>query len=119
MDYKGIFPVESVNKLNEGRLGDYFKLPQYSEIDESFIPPYYPPSEDKKLLQIADELNSKFVMSTSTITSVLAHMYFAMSNYKSPHFSNLSYHFDKEPLKFMISQRKPNCVFLKMIDPIK
>ncbi|CAI2386460.1 unnamed protein product [Moneuplotes crassus] len=120
MDYKGIFPVESVNEINQGRLGDYFlRLPQYSQIDESCIPPYYPPSQDKQLLKIAEEHGSRFVMSTSTITSVLAHMYFMISNFKSPHFANLSYAYDKEPLKFMISQRKPNSIFLKMIDPEK
>lgn len=113
----GIFPVESVNKLNQGALGDFFmRLPQYSEIDESCIPPYYPPSTDKKLLEMAQQYKSRFVMSTSTITSLMSHMYFAISNYKSPHFSNLSYHYDKEPLKFMLTQRKPNSVFLKMID---
>lgn len=55
-------------------------------------------------------------MSTSTITSVMAHLYFAMSNYKSPHFTNLSPPYDTEPLKFMVTQRKPNTVFLRMID---
>jgi len=93
------------------------KLPQYSQIDDSCIPPYYPPSQDKRLLQIAEKHKSRFVMSTSTITSILAHMYFAISKYKSPHFNNLSHTYDKEPLKFMISQRKPNSIFLKMIDP--
>jgi hypothetical protein len=45
LPHPGIYPTESVNKLNEGKLGDYFtRLPQYSEIDESCIPPYFPPS---------------------------------------------------------------------------
>lgn len=36
LNLKGIVPVESINRLNEGRIGDfYMRLPQYSEIDES------------------------------------------------------------------------------------
>jgi hypothetical protein len=58
-------------------------------------------------------------MSTSTISSVLSHIYYCMSNFKSPHFNNLSEAYDREPLKFMISQRKPNTVFLTKIDKQK
>ena len=58
-------------------------------------------------------------MSTSTITSLMAHMYFAISNFKSPHFKNLSSEYDNEPLKFMLFQRKPNSVFLRVIDKEK
>eukprot|EP00354_Favella_ehrenbergii_P006016 CAMPEP_0170478460 /NCGR_PEP_ID=MMETSP0123-20130129/19470_1 /TAXON_ID=182087 /ORGANISM="Favella ehrenbergii, Strain Fehren 1" /LENGTH=399 /DNA_ID=CAMNT_0010750711 /DNA_START=255 /DNA_END=1453 /DNA_ORIENTATION=- len=52
-------------------------------------------------------------MSTSTITSLLSHLYYMIANFKSPHFSGLSKAYDNEPLKFMISQRKPNTVFLR------
>ena len=38
-----------------------------------------------------------------------------MANFKSPHFSGLSKAYDDEPLKFMVSQRKPNTVFLKQL----
>ena len=54
-------------------------------------------------------------MSTSTITSLLNHVYFCLSNYKSPHFNELSKAYDNEPLKFMLSQRKPNTIFLRKV----
>ena len=54
-------------------------------------------------------------MSTSTITSLLSHLYFMIANFKSPHFSGLSKAYDDEPLKFMMSQRKPNTVFLRQM----
>lgn len=54
-------------------------------------------------------------MSTSTITAMLNHIYYAISNFKSPHFSGLSEAYDHEPLKFMLSQRKPNTVFLRQL----
>lgn len=54
-------------------------------------------------------------MSTSTITSIMNHIYYAISNYKSPHFNGLTESYDHEPMKFMLSQRKPNTIFLKQI----
>ena len=46
----------------------------------------------------------------------MAHVYYEISNYKSPHFSNLSTEYDREPLKFMMTQRKPNSVILRQVD---
>jgi hypothetical protein len=59
--------------------------------------------------------NSKYMMSTSTITALMSHIYYAMSNYKSPHFNGLTQSYDSEPMKYMVSQRKPNTVFLRQI----
>ena len=55
-------------------------------------------------------------MSTSTVSSILSHIYYSISNHKSPHFSGLSQAYDNEPLKFMISQRKPNTIFLTQLE---
>ena len=65
---------------------------------------------------MADLAKSKYMMSTSTITSLLGHLFFAISNYKSPNFAALSTAYDAEPLKYMMSQRKPNTIFLRQID---
>lgn len=53
------------------------------------------------------------MMSTSTVTSMLNHVYYTISNFKSPHFTNLTETYDHEPLKYMMSQRKPNTIFLR------
>jgi hypothetical protein len=112
----GIYPVESINQYNRGQLGTLFtKLPQYSQINEDCISPYYPPGQDPNLIRLAAAHSCKYVMSTSTISSVLSHIYYCLSNFKSPHFNNLSEAYDREPLKFMISQRKPNTVFLTKV----
>jgi hypothetical protein len=55
-------------------------------------------------------------MSTSTVSSILSHIYYVISNNKSPHFDNLSESYDREPLKFMLSQRKPNSIFLTEVE---
>lgn len=55
-------------------------------------------------------------MSTSTVSSVLGQIFFALSNHKSPHFNNLSQAYDQEGMKYMLSQRKPNSIFLTQLD---
>jgi len=55
-------------------------------------------------------------MSTSSITGIMSHVYWLVSNFKNPHFNNLSYHYDYQPQKFMISQRKPDSIYLRKID---
>jgi len=80
------------------------------------IPPYTPPSQDKLLLKFAKESNIKYVMSTSTISSALSHMYYLFANFRYPDFGIISPIYDNEPKKFMISQRKPITNFIRKID---
>jgi hypothetical protein len=50
----GIFPIESIAAIDKERLMPFFsRLPQYSQINENCISPYFSPSEDKNLLRIA------------------------------------------------------------------
>lgn len=94
----------------------FTRMPAYSQINEEVIAPYFPPASDTNLFRLAKKTKDiKYLTSTSTITSVLSHVYYAMSNYKSPHFNELTQAFDREPMKFMVSQRKPNTVFLRAI----
>lgn len=100
----GIYPTESIVQFNKQKLAPFFgQLPQYSQINESLIAPYFTPGSDVNLKRIATKHKSKYLMSTSTITAMLNHIYYAISNFKSPHFSGLSESYDHEPLKFMLS----------------
>ena len=110
----GIYPTEAISRFDPKKLAPFFaRLPQYSQINEQCIAPYFPPGSDVNLKRLAAQNQAKYMMSTSTITSLLSHLYYMISNFKSPHFSGLSKAYDNEPLKFMVSQRKPNTVFLR------
>ena len=112
----GIYPTEAIAQYNPKKLTPFFaKLPQYSQINEQCIAPYFPPGSDVNLRRLASKHQAKYMMSTSTITSLLSQVYYTISNFKSPHFSGLSKAYDNEPLKFMVSQRKPNTVFLRQL----
>lgn len=114
--YHGVFPMEELTKVNPSLQKFFSNMPQYTEINEDIIAPYYSPGKDENLRRLTRKYGCEYLMSTSTVSSVLSHIYYAISNHKSPHFSGLSQAFDNEPLKFMVSQRKPNTVFLTQID---
>jgi hypothetical protein len=77
---------------------------------------YQPPTKDSKLISIAKKHNLKYVMSTSTISSVLSQMFFLFSNFRNPNFDFLSSEYYRfEPLKYMISQRKPVTAIVRHI----
>ena len=53
LKHPGIFPVESINQLNSGRLANFYtRLPQYSQINEECISPYFPPGQDSNLQRL-------------------------------------------------------------------
>lgn len=105
--------------MNNGKLGDFYeKLPQYSEIDEAVLGQYFTPSEDPLLLGMVQD-NIKYIMSTSSITGFLSQIAYALTNFSHPNFSGLTSVYDKEPLKFMVSQRKPTGVYLRKVKDAK
>lgn len=112
----GIFPTNEIVKLNPKNYTFFNRLPAYSQINEQCIAPYNTPGSDKNLKRLAMNHSCKYMMSTSTVSSILSHIYYSVANHKSPHFSNLSEAYDREALKFMISQRKPNTIFLTQVD---
>lgn len=94
-------------------------IPNIQSINFTRIPGYNPPSKDPLLLKFAKESGVKYIMSTSTISSALSQMYFLFSGFKTPDFSMLSEDYSNQPMKYMISQRKPITNIVKKIDAEK
>lgn len=72
----GIYPTSEIVKLNPQNYTFFNRLPTYSQINEDCIPPYYPPGFDKNLRRLASLHSCKYMMSTSTVSSVLSHIYY-------------------------------------------
>ena len=52
----GIYPTEAIAQYNPKKLTPFFaKLPQYSQINEQCIAPYYPPGADVNLRRLASK----------------------------------------------------------------
>ncbi|KRX00122.1 hypothetical protein PPERSA_10621 [Pseudocohnilembus persalinus] len=116
-----VFPVEEMMKLQKDKeSADFLKnIVQPDQVDFNAMPPYIPPSQDELLLNFAKESNINFIMSTSTISLVLAQLYYLFSNFRNPSFDKISSAYDNEPKKYMISQRKPITNMLRRIDKDK
>lgn len=94
-------------------------IPEPEELDVSHIPPYTKPSNDSLLLDFAKRSNSKFVMSTSTISSCLMQIFFMFQNFSNPNERNVSNKLWGVSGKYMVSQRKPTtCILRRVADPI-
>jgi hypothetical protein len=112
----GIYPMEEIAKLQPDSGAFLKKVYSPQEVDLSKVPPFTPPSRDSLLLKFAQESKIRYVMSTSTISSVLSQIYYLLSSFRNPSFENISEDYQSEPKKFMISQRKPITTFLRKID---
>lgn len=112
----GIYTMDEMAKIQPD--GGVFlrNIPQVEDVDMSRIPPFIPPSKDPVLKKITQESGIRFMMSTSTISSVLSHFYFLFSLFMSPRFSGIFSEYPLEPKKYMISQRKPVTVVLSYVD---
>lgn len=79
-----------VHWLRDQRTGIYNYEPRLRHVldvdlfDYNALPPYQPPSTDKELIQIAKLHKSRYCGSTSSMTGLLSHCYFLLSNWRDP-----------------------------------
>lgn len=83
------------------------------DFDFRFIPQYVPSGKDGKLAQIAKENKKKYTGSTSSLTSILSHFHYLLSQERDPQLLNVSKNFDKKTTGFTFTQRKPASIFLR------
>ncbi len=93
----------------------FYKLPTPEEIDYDSIGDYIPPSRDTLLRSLAQRNACKYIMSTSTITSLMVHADYLLTMFRSPLFQLLSHEYTEEPLRYMISARKPNLAYATVV----
>lgn len=83
------------------------------------IPPYTKPSNDSLLLEFARRSSSKYVMSTSTISSCMMHLFYMYQNFSNPRQTCTSNTMAGVSGKYMVSQRKPTtCILRKISDSV-
>jgi hypothetical protein len=110
----GIYPLSSIIKTHKNDDLDLFtNLPTPDMINFDIFSTYMSPSKDKNLHNLMKEQGFKYASSTSGISAALAHFFYKLTNFKNPHFYNLSQSFINQPLKFMMYQRKPTSIILE------
>jgi hypothetical protein len=109
----GIYPVDEVVKLN----GSSFikTIPPHNDEIMSRFPAYKPPSQDDQLLKTGMSLGAKFVTGSSSITEAMEHIYFHLSNFKSPDITGLGKNYDNKNMNYMSAYRKPITFMLRKL----
>ncbi|KAJ1646524.1 hypothetical protein J3B02_001100 [Coemansia erecta] len=93
-------------------------ITQPDEFDYEKLTPYITSSKDKALINYARNCKKRFVGSTSSMTHVLSHLYFAISAGKRPDISSLSMAFADMPTNFTRGMRYPASIALRYHDGV-
>lgn len=92
------------------------KIMPVAEFDFNALKEYITSSKDESLKRIAGEQRKRYVGSTSSMTSMLAHFHFLLSQWRHINTSMLSKNFPAEHKKFTEIQRCPSAIFLRWKD---
>ncbi|KAJ2721713.1 hypothetical protein GGI07_003769 [Coemansia sp. Benny D115] len=93
-------------------------ITQPSDFDYDKLTPYITSSKDRTLMGYARDRKKKFVGSTSSMTHVLSHLYFAISGGKTPDISSMSMAFVDMPTGFTRGMRYPASIALRYHDGV-
>ena len=89
------------------------KIMPVAEFDFNALKDYVTSSKDESLKRIAQEHRKRYTGSTSSMTSMLAHFHFLLSQWRPINTSMLSKDFPVEHKKFTEHQRCPSAIFLR------
>lgn len=93
------------------------KIMPIADFDFNALKEYITSSKDESLQQIAKQQGKRYVGSTSSMTGVLAHFHFLLSQWRSVNISMLSKSFPENSLlSFTEFQRTPAAIFLRWKD---
>lgn len=90
---------------------DHTPNPQLEKISN-----YVEPSKDTILMEKGSETKSRYISSTSSISSPLGTLYYIFSCFRTPQMDNIYEDLPKKPNSWMISSRKPTSFFLHPIN---
>ncbi|KAI7877079.1 mitochondrial protein Pet127-domain-containing protein [Mucor mucedo] len=93
-------------------------ITQPVDFDYEALTPYITSSRDNSLIDLAKDMNQRYIGSTSSVSAVLSHFYFVMSNFKEVNTSCLSRAFDKESTKFTRGSRTAASIYLRWKDGV-
>ncbi|KAJ1741501.1 hypothetical protein LPJ79_000756 [Coemansia sp. RSA 1821] len=93
-------------------------ITQPKDFDFDKLTPYITSSKDSTLIEYARSRKKQFIGSTSSMTHILTHLYFAMAGGKKPDISSLSMAYADMPSRFTRGMRYPASVALRYNDGV-
>ncbi|KAF8809570.1 Pet127-domain-containing protein [Phlegmacium glaucopus] len=94
------------------------KIPKVNDFAFERLTGFVKSSRDEELRVLAKQENKKFAGSTSSLSGMLSHVYFLLSEHKEVDFSVLSQHFKNQPARFTAGQMMPATVLLNYKDGV-
>ena len=79
------------------------------------LPPYLTSSKDEELIKFTKINSCRYLGSTSTMTGVLAHLHFMLTNWKNVNFETLSEELINMPAGFSSATKLPSAIILKKV----
>ncbi|KAF2490658.1 Pet127-domain-containing protein [Lophium mytilinum] len=92
------------------------KIMPATEFDFDSLEKYMTSSKDQGLINMAKTLDAKFTGSTSSMSGVLTHFHYLLSQWRKLNLSMLSKEFPELTDKFSKIQRSPTAIFLRWKD---
>ncbi|CAO3600896.1 unnamed protein product [Absidia cylindrospora] len=114
----GVHPLRDLASKRH-RFTPYLEnITQPEDFDYEAIQPYITSSKDKNLMQMAKDQKAQYVGSTSSLSGILSHLYFKISNYRPVDISFLSRGFTNQSKNYTRGCRVPKTILLRWKDGI-
>ncbi|ORZ15867.1 mitochondrial protein Pet127-domain-containing protein [Absidia repens] len=114
----GVHPLKDLTSKRH-RFTPYLEnITQPEDFDYEAIQPYITSSKDKNLIQMAKDQKARYVGSTSSLSGILSHLYFKISNYRPVDISFLSRGFANQSKNHTRGSRVPKTILLRWKDGI-
>ncbi|SAL97925.1 hypothetical protein [Absidia glauca] len=112
----GVHPIKDF-ETKKRRFSQYLEnITNPDDFDYEAMQPYRTSSKDEKLIEMARDQGARFVGSTSSLSGILSHIYFNLSNHRPVDTSVLSKTFIKESKNHTRGSRVPKSILLRWKD---
>ncbi|KAI8344728.1 mitochondrial protein Pet127-domain-containing protein [Chlamydoabsidia padenii] len=114
----GVHPIKDF-QTKQRLFSQYWEnITQPDDFDYEAMQPYITSSKDKNLIEMAKNQNARYVGSTSSLSGILSHIYFELSNHRPVDTSVLSRSFVNESKNYTRGSRVPKTIMLRWKDGV-
>ncbi|CEP60410.1 Pet127p LALA0_S01e10220g [Lachancea lanzarotensis] len=120
-----LFQPMNFHTLQDGRSGSYNfskwleDIIRVDDFDFEAISTFVAASRDEKMLKLTELHQQRYYSSTSSMTGILSHLHFLLSNFRKTNMSLLSKNFSERAATFSWGAQLPAVVIMKRMDPKK
>ncbi|SCU84276.1 LAFA_0D09098g1_1 [Lachancea sp. 'fantastica'] len=120
-----LFQPMNFHTLQDGRSGSYNfskwleDIIRVDDFDFDAVSAFVTASKDETMLKLTELHQQRYYSSTSSMTGILSHLHFLLSNFRKTNMSLLSKNFSERAATFSWGAQLPAVVIMKRMDPKK